>query len=319
MYRLIRWYNQNRLKFYIGLAVITFAFLVLQVLDSIAEKEQEEINNNIQMINSSTNQSTTISKTDKSVITGEKISTYDDNINVRTINRFINYCNNGEIEEAYSMLSDECKEVIYPSIESFKSNYINKIFYIYRIYDLENWYKNVNLYTYYIKYSEDILSTGNVNSKDNKSDYITVVQEDDEYKLNISSYVGRKIKNTKGYNDNIYITLNWIDMYIDYSILNITINNNNSESTICIDTKEDVMTLHAVDDNGVKYSAFLNEIPNSQLVFNKRETRTLDIKVNMIYSTSRYLKGISFNDIVTNYDNYAQKKEGKTVTTIDIK
>ena len=108
--------------------------------------------------NSSTvDNSTTISSGNTSVITGEEVKTNEQSKN--TIKKFVEYCNNKEIEKAYSMLSEDCKKLIYSDIEKFKINYIDRIFYIYRLYTLENWFETLSLKTYYIKYTEDILAS----------------------------------------------------------------------------------------------------------------------------------------------------------------
>ena len=44
--------------------------------------------------------------------------------------KFIDYCNSGEINSAYELLSDDCKQILFPSIESFLNNYYNRIFLI---------------------------------------------------------------------------------------------------------------------------------------------------------------------------------------------
>ena len=43
------------------------------------------------------------------------------------IDKYINYCNNKEYENAYTMISSNCRNALYPDIESFKK-YIDSIF-----------------------------------------------------------------------------------------------------------------------------------------------------------------------------------------------
>ena len=316
MNRFIRWYNQNRQLFFTIVIIIAFALITIHTLNSILEKKQEQRKNDIVGGNSSTNTSTTISKTDESVITGEKVSEYDDQTNVNLIKQFIEYCNDGEVEKAYNMLSNECKEQIYPSLEHFKTNYYKKIFYINRMYNIENWYGMQNSYTYYIKYTEDVLATGNVNSSNNKSDYITVVRDNDQYYLNINSYVGRQKKNINQSNRNVYIRINYIDMYMDYTIVNIDVENK-TNNTICLDTKENVNTTYLYDTNNVKYKSFLNEIAEEQLVVRRNAKININIKFNKMYNPERELQGIAFSDIVLNYDNYINKTSKKEVIKVD--
>lgn len=76
------------------------------------------------------------------------------------ISKFIDYCNTGKIDEAYSMLSETCKKEKYSTIEKFKSQYINKMFNVYICsYKIK---KDDNIYRVIL--TEDMLVTGKSNS-----------------------------------------------------------------------------------------------------------------------------------------------------------
>ncbi len=317
MNKFIRWYNENRTAVIVIVIAITLIILVIHTLNAILEKKQEEKRNNIARGNSSTNTSTTISDTGKSAITGKEVPKSINQDNTEVIKEFIKYCNDGKMIEAYNMLSDECKENVYPSLESFTNNYYKQIFYMNRMYDIQNLYMSGNLYTYNIKYTEDVLATGNVKSSDNRSDYITVVQKNDKSYLNISGYIGRKIVNKNTITEGIELTVNYIDMYMDYTTANISVINNIGK-TICLDTKEKTSTAYLYDTNNVKYDAFLNEISEQQLEIRDKYKTNISIKYNKIYNPERTLIGIVFSDIVTNYDNYVNNKVKKEVIKIDI-
>lgn len=315
MHRFLRWYNQNREIFFIGLAMIVFIFIIIQVLNAIVGRPNEETGYNTEE-NSSTN-STTISEPSTSVITGETMSEEETTSITNTIKQFVEYCNNGEIENAYNMLTDECKTLIYPTIESFTQNYYQRIFYINRMYSLENWYDDGSLYTYYIKYTEDVLASGNLNSEDNKGDYITVVETENDYRLNISSYVGREMMNDKVNSDNIVITVNWLDMYMDYTIANLSVTNNR-ESDISLDTKDGNYTMYMYDTNNVKYNSFLHENSEEQLRVRNGLTNTINIKFNKMYNPERELRGVIFSNVVLNYEDYISGTSEKNSITIKL-
>jgi len=319
MNKFVRWYNQNRKTVFVIAFIIALFIIIIQVLNSIVKTQNEQKRNNANNGNSSTNTSTTISEPNTSVITGEKVPKNDNKANLNVIKEFIEYCNNGQIDKAYNMLTNECKELIYPSLEYFNNNYYKKIFYINRMYSLENWYSDMGLYTYYVKYTEDVLASGNVNSSDNKGDYITVVKSEEGYKLNISNYVGRQGKERARVKTREYgtITINWIDMYMDYTIANISIKNN-SNNTICLDTKKDIDTMYMYDENAVRYTSFLNEIAQEQLIIRKGMTNTINIKFNKIYNPEREISGIVFSDVVLNYDNYISKVENKKKDLVNL-
>lgn len=154
--KLMRLYNQNRAFIIAGVFIIALIIVIIQMLNSHVKEQQEMAKNRIE--NSSTvDNSTTISSGNTSVITGEEVKTNEQS--KETIKKFVDYCNNKEIEKAYDMLSEDCKKLIYSDINKFKTNYIDRIFYIYRLYTLENWFETNELKTYYIKYTEDILAS----------------------------------------------------------------------------------------------------------------------------------------------------------------
>lgn len=310
MNKFIRWYNQNVKQFWIGFGIIALAFIIIRTLNAIVGEENAQKRNNMKLQNSSTNTSTTISNSNTSVITGETVSNKETKTNEAIIKEFVGYCNNGEIEKAYNMLTDECKSLIYPSIQQFDQNYYKNIFYINRMYTMENWYKDTNLYTYYITYTEDVLATGNAQVADKKADYITIVKDQNGYKLNIASYIGRESCNKSLSKNNVTVLVNWLDMYMDYTIANITIQNNNT-STICLDSKKTEGTTYLYDENNVKYTGMLNEIAEEQLVVRRGMTNTINIKFNKIYNPERSIYGMIFADIVTNYEEYAQNLNNK--------
>lgn len=317
MYKFFRWYNQNRTQILIVIAIAILCFIVLQIVNSLVAMNNEKQRNNLLSQNTYVDKTENPSPTNTSVLTGEKIQDSQDSTNKNLINQFVEYCNNNQIQEAYDMLSAECKELLYPNINVFNQAYVQSIFYIKRMYSMQNWYIGSNIYTYYIKYTEDIMATGNVNSDENKGDYITIIKKGDKYYLNISSYVGRQDINKAISKQNIFIKVNWVDMYIDYTIINLTANNN-TEKTICIDTKEDTSSTYIYDKNNVKYTSFINENPMTELVIRSQSTSTINIKFNKLYNQSRILTGIAFKDIILNYDEYMSNAAEKEKISIDI-
>ena len=105
-------------------------------------------------------------------------------------------------------------------------------------YTVENWVNN----TYRVLFTGDILSTGKLDNSDEIQDYITVTKKNDEYKLNINNYIGRQYVNKITDNDNIKITVESIDTYMDYEKYNLIIENN-SDNSILLDTGNDTKNL----------------------------------------------------------------------------
>ena len=234
------------------------------------------------------------------------------------IKEFVEYCNEGEIEKAYDMLTKDCKTRIYPSLEYFKTVYYDRIFTQKRMYTLENWYSTRNFTTYYIRYTEDILSSGKLSTESNQGDYITVVNQGYKKELNISSYVGVEDVNRVKTVNGVTITVNKIHYYMDYTVLTLKVKNN-TQNAICIDTKDKIDTMYLYDTNGIKYTAFLNEKAVEEFIARRNMEISIDIKFNKRYNPeSRELNGLKLKDVVLNYENYISGVEGKNKIEIDV-
>ena len=165
-----------------------------------------------------------VTKPNKPVITDSKLSEKETEDNSKIIKEFVEYCNENNLQEAYNMLTNDCKEQIYNTIDIFKQNYVNQIFKTKKSYKLELWIENNNYYTYRITYIEgNPLQTGGYNSGNNYVDYITVVKNNNELKLNIGQFIKKEILNKQKENDNINITINSRLVYFYYQTYNIFI------------------------------------------------------------------------------------------------
>lgn len=285
MNKLIRLYNQNRGLVIAIIIVIALIIIVIQTLNSLI-KQENEAKRHMNGVNSSTNTpSTTISQSNVSHITGQTVT--NGKTSEETIKQFVKYCNEGDINSAYDMLSNDCKRILFPSLEHFKSSYIDRIFKINRMYTLENWYSSGSFNTYYIKYTEDILASGNVESNNNTSDYITVTGEN---KINIGSFVGSKEVNRETKQNGITVTVHKIHYYMDNTILEFKVKNQ-TKNTICLDTKKESDTTYLYDTNYTRYTAFLNEISEEEMQIPRNMERTISIKFDKIYNPeNRVLK-----------------------------
>lgn len=163
MNKLIRLYNQNRAIFWVIVIIIALILIVLQTLNSIVKQDNEDKKSG--MLQNALNQANMVQnqtiqnkvQADKSISTGEKV--VNAKSNEELIKEFVKCCNEGKLEIAYNMLTNECKEALYPSLERFKTSYVDRIFYITRLYGLENWYSTASKDTYYVKYTENVLAS----------------------------------------------------------------------------------------------------------------------------------------------------------------
>ena len=150
--RLVSFYNQNRYLIWIIVLIIAAIIILLRVLNGFVEKKQVQ-----EAIDNLSDNNTAVRKLDEnySVMTGYKM----DNDTGDIIEDFIDYCNEGDIEQAYKLLSDDCKNLLYPDLNSFKENYYDVIFATKKLYSSQAMINTKGYYIYQISFREDILAT----------------------------------------------------------------------------------------------------------------------------------------------------------------
>lgn len=303
MYKLMRFYNRNRKKIFRIILIIVFIFVILKLLNYFtkikANKKIEETVNNID--NSlTTNNSTLMS--DKSSISGSSIQSSKLKKDTDIINQFMDYCNNGDVSNAYNLLTDDCKKEMFPTIQDFSNIYYSSLFNGERkSYTIENWEND----TYSVRITSDILSTGSLKGDETRQDYITIIENS---KLNINSYVKKLNVNKKTSDKNITITVNYINVYMDYEIYDITIQNNTND-TILLDTNDDTKSVYLLDKNNMKYYFYNNELIKEKLLIQSNFKTNLQIKFDNSYKEKRNIESMIFTKMILNYNEYKDEKD----------
>lgn len=299
---IIRYYNQNRKKVWGIIIIIIFAIVFLKLLNITYSKQvkKKNENNNFETVTDSnvTNEISSDAKynSDKSSIKGSSVLKSDLKNTQNILDNFFTACNNQKYEEAYNMLTDKCKELVYPSLKSFKFNYYDNVFKgEKKSYSFENWFGN----TYYVKLTQDALSTGKVESaKDAKYDYITI----ENNKLNISTYIGSKEINKTKQSKNIIVRVDSKDTFMDYEIYNITIKNNN-DSSICLTDTKSTNDIYIKDTNGIKYGVYNHELLKNKMIIESGYTKKLSFKFYSSYISNKEIKSLTFKSIDVNNEN----------------
>ena len=303
--KLRRWYNENRGKFWkIVLIVICIIFFIQvanryyinkstspvnTITSNTSNTELGKINNNL------TGQVTGTT----SLVSGDSIGSRKIEEDSSIVDEFIKYCNEKNIEEAYRLLTDECKELLYPTLEDFERIYYKNIYSSPKTYKLQNWTGN----TYRINLSDDALSTGKVSTA-TLQDYITVKDN----KLNINSYIGRVNINKITTNEGIVFNVLYKDTFMDYEKYTIQVKNS-SGKTILLDDEKNTESIFIQDENGIASYAFTGEIIYSNLKLSDGQSKTFTFKFTNSYSITRKMNDIVFSRVITDYDNYIENKK----------
>ena len=157
MEKLVRFYNQNKKAIFKYLGIIIVGYGLLQIINLYYKNKGIEDYNNV-INNAVVSEKNEVNTNNSNVIVENKT----------TVEKFIYYCKNENVEEAYNMLSNETKEKTkYSSIEKFKENFIINFLEKGSNYSLNKMSNYSNTYVIEI-YDGDMLSTGNANSINKK-------------------------------------------------------------------------------------------------------------------------------------------------------
>lgn len=307
---LIRYWNQNRKQIIITVAIIAFIIIIIQLTNSFLKGREKEIEKqkNIDPY-----------KPSQSLITGEIVSEQITDRNTQILDEFVKYCNNKEYERAFHILSDNCKEIVFNNdIEFFKNNYCDQVFKTTKTYSINLWINNRDLYTYQVRYYEDnLLATGGTNLNNNIEDYITIVNQNGEDKLNINGFIEKMEINKSNREGNVEIDINSKIVYKNYETYDITIKNL-TRNTILINNGQESQKICLLDNEDVEYLSFIHEIPEEQMTLKSAYKKDIQIRFNKIYNLNRTIRKIRFQDIILNYEEYIQSQTKENIPTVTI-
>lgn len=107
------------------------------------------------------------------------------------IDQYISYCNNKEYEKAYEMISLNCRQKVYSTIEEFKA-YVDYVFKEPKIYTIQNYSNRDKVYIYRIRLFEDIMASGLTYSETLKyfEEKLVFTEKDGKLQLGVKEYVG---------------------------------------------------------------------------------------------------------------------------------
>lgn len=292
-----------RYKILAVVIAVILLLLCIQMLNEFAKNELEERKK------AQTTQTQNVYKPEQTVIVGDSVPKEKQKENETIIGTFIRYCNEGQIQNAYNLLTKECQEeVFFSNITNFENNYVKKNFQSQKTYNLQSWYNGLGQ-TYQVRILEDILSTGNANPTV-VEEYMTVISDGSQKKLNINGYIGRSLMQTSKQVNRITITIPYKDIYKNYETYFFTIKNDTNQDII-IDSKERTDSFYLKSQLGSKFLSYVHEIEDANLQVFSKMSKTISIRFNKIYSNLTKMNSIVLEDIILNAKEYNQTKTKK--------
>lgn len=279
-------------KLIIVAIVVLVATIMLSSDSNYSDVEEDNIN---------------VYKPTETVIKGSNVSEEQYEKNSNTVEKFLDFCNNGQITEAYSLLTEDCKKEQYPTENDFKKYYQDVIFKNKRQYNMQAWITTGKYIVYKIRYTDNILETGSYNEENIYQDYITLNRYSDEEKISIGNFIYSEDCNIITNTDLVQATVTKKKINMSYEEYDITIKNN-SEKTILLDTLENGLTINLFA-NDVRYTAFTNKLFVSNLKFEPGETKKVTIRFKKYLTSNNTSEKIEFSKVIKDYESYQQNKE----------
>lgn len=317
MSKLRKFYYDNKNQIWKDILIIVSILFVIQIINYRLKITRNKETNNIvnnNVINNNTNISNgnnAITIKQESLIDSSNVKEETIKEEAKIIKNFFNYCIEGQKQEAYNLLSKDCKEELYIDLSKFEERYINNILFesTQNVINIENWLSNI----YRVTITEDIMATGNLNNQ-SIQDYITVVNENGESKLNINSFIGKESINKAVTQDGINISIATRKIFMDYEEYEIKIDNN-TENTILLDTKQSTKSIYLIDENNIKYYSQSHELLDGLLKVKDGFSSQITVRFTKVHSNKSCLKSLVFSDVRLNYNEYLNaNKEAQTIT-----
>lgn len=315
MRKLLSYWNQNKRKILITIAVIALVIIIIQIANAMVKEQNKKDSNNQIGKNIVAND---ITKPSEAVVSNDKLTEKETKENSDFIEQFVNYCNQHKIEEAYNLLTDDCKAELYPTKEIFTSNYVNQIFGEQVNYELQLWYTASNCYTYRITYNKgNLLQTGGQTSTGNFLDYITLIKQNGEYKLNINKFIHKEALNKQGSNEGVEVTISSKSIYVDYEIYHMTVQNN-TQKTILLNDGTNANNFSLIGTNNSTFSSDISELSVSSLTLDAQYRKAIEIKFNKMYISASKTQILQMNNVYLDKQQYDTKQEEPQKITIKI-
>lgn len=304
MNRFRRIWNQNTKKILLILFIILIIFIVIQILNYFAKvsegEQRQERENELQEYVGH--------QSEQSITSGGTVEKHVDEQVESTIEEFIHFCNEGDTQKAYEMLSNDCKEELYPTLENFTNTYYRRNFNTKKLFSMQSWV--VSSLTYKVTLHEDILSTGRVEDSVIE-DYYTIVQEDGNWKLNIAGFIQKQDLNQVVQNAEITIQLLNKKTYMEYEEYQINVRNETGK-TILLDSMETSSGIYLLGSTGAQYSVYTSELEETKLRVQNNDSNILSLKFGKEYNTNRAVESIHFTDIILDAESYQQTTNPST-------
>ncbi len=209
------------------------------------------------------------------------------------IDQYFNYCNNGEYENAYNLITEDCRKKNYPTIDDF-TNYVNTVFEgKKKIYNIQSYSIVDNKYIFNVRILDDILANGTTDGYYYYEEKFVLIEENGEIKLSIAEYIEDEKQEISVEDDNLKVEV--LNKSMDYETETYTLEiTNKTDKYIVISDNTQTKEISLYVNGYERYPtnmqvAFFMLPPNSK--------RTQELKFTKYYDENANDEKIVFNNV----------------------
>lgn len=249
---------------------------------------------------------------DTAVITDNSApSRYQEKIKT-AMDDFVRHCNNKEYQEAYDLLTDDCKEYLFDNNLIMFQKYVDSLFKNRKIYNYQSFSNFDSHYIYDVTILDDIGATGTTGNYDTYTEKYTFIrQSDGNFKISTGDFIRKVTVNKQLEDSNMIVKLNcyyqsYNKIQYDVSIINRT----DKYLDIADGTIGSEITLNV---NGDKRNA--TNLSNAEVVVRPGSSDTFSLIFDKYFDDRKNATQINFNCVrlIENYDGTNED----TTTTAD--
>ena len=216
----------------------------------------------------------------------------------QTIDTYFKYCNSKEFENAYNMLSDDCKTFLYQNnLDNFKQ-YANDLYEMHII--------------------DDIEKTGGTNGYDEKVEKITIIRNKNDYKISNQGYIeNKKYDNIISQTEDMVVKVISKDISYQKEAYNLEVTNKTDEYILISDgTYIDSVTLNLGDQ---KRKA--TNTQNATFLIGPNSTKSMTFIFDKFADDGKDPTEINFNNvrIYEQYNTSLKPEDAENLFSFNIK
>ena len=224
----------------------------------------------------------------------------------KLIDDFVEYCNNKDYSNAYSLVSDDCKENVFNNEEEKFKLYVDEVFPEEKIYSIQSYSKTDDFYIYNVKFLNNILASGLTN-EDFKyyEEKYAISGDKNNLKLTVGNYMGKEELRSVSEDDYVKIRVTEKRMFYSKELYKVKITNKTDNIMVIADgTEAEEIVLTIGNDNRGMYNSGL------YIVLQPGETQEYELYFNKFYDEKNDADGIGFSKIRI-LESYSGKLELK--------